>query len=528
MHAPELTTDHPATALKEAEARFGDSEALAFPHSGGRMTFSQWLEVATSLARGLKNLGLSPGDHVALLAENRLEWPVVQMAAALLGAVFVPLNTHYRQDDLAFALKHSDTRAVVTSRAFRSNNYLETLRRIRTELPALEHVIVLDGNDGAEISYRALLEAPGDPGFSPAPADGKSVGAMLFTSGTTGFPKATMLRHDGMMADAAGSAGRLAVGPGDRWTSIIPLFHCAGCIMNVLGCLQSAACYVGVPSFDPRQMFEVIEAEQCTLLSGVPTSFLAMLDHPDRAVFDLTSLRAGTCGGADCDPEILRRCAEQFPIQGLCQVYGQTETSTLAACPDHDDPKRLETAGEPLPGCEIRITDTQNGTPLPNDDVGQIEVRGVTTMSGYYNDEDATAAVLGNDGWLKTGDLGYLTGCGRLVVSGGRLRDMIIRGGENIYPAEIENLLQCHPAIRSVAVFAIPDRYYGEAVAAAILPAAEVTASELADYCKDRIARFKVPTSFYVAEGFPMTPSGKIKKAELRDMVDSGQLEQLS
>ncbi len=527
MTAPALIADHPATALKEAAARFGDREALAFPHSGGRMTFAEWLETATALAHGLTKLGLRAGDHVALLAENRLEWPVVQMAAALMGAVFVPLNTHYRQDDLAFALDHSDAGAVITSGAFRSNAYLETLRRIRKGLPRLEHVIALEDGGGDEIAYGDLLPRPNGTKFEFAPAEADSVGALLFTSGTTGFPKATMLRHDGMMADAAGSAGRLAVAPGDRWTSIIPLFHCAGCIMNMLGCLQSAACYVGLPAFDARDMFELIETEQCTLLSGVPTSFLAMLDHSERNQFDLTSLRAGTCGGADCDPEILHRCAEQFPIPGLCQVYGQTETSTLAACPAHDDPKRLETAGQPLPGCEIRITDTSDGTVLPACTVGQIEVRGIMTMSGYYNDEDATAETLGGDGWLKTGDLGSLTACGRLAVSGGRLRDMIIRGGENIYPAEIENLLQTHPSVRNVAVFAVPDTYYGEAVAAAILPAAKVSARALADYCKDRIARFKVPTSFFTVDRFPMTPSGKIKKVELRAMADDDRLELL-
>ncbi len=525
MPPPVLTADHPATALKAAAERFGDSEALAFPYSGGRLTFAEWLETATALARGLKGLGLSAGDHIALLAENRLEWPVVQLAAALMGAVFVPLNTHYRQDDLAFALNQSDARAVITSPAFRSNSYLETLRRIRADLPTLEHVIVLDGEVDAEISYRDLLNTVESPETALVSGDANSVGAMLFTSGTTGFPKATMLRHDGMMVDAAGSAERLAVGPGDRWTSIIPLFHCAGCIMNILGCLQSAACYVGVPAFDPQNMFEAIETERCTLMSGVPTSYLAMLDYPDRSRFDLSSLRAGTCGGADCDAGILRRCTEQFPMPGLCQVYGQTETSTLAACPGVDDPKRLETAGKPLPGCEIRITDTQDGTPLPATAIGQIEVRGIMTMAGYYKDDEATAELLDDSGWLKTGDLGSQTECGRLVVSGGRLRDMIIRGGENIYPAEIENLLQTHPAVRNVSVFAIPDTYYGEAVAAAVQPASDVEASELIDYCKDRIARFKVPTSIFTVDSFPMTPSGKIRKTELRAMAGDGRLE---
>lgn len=520
--------EHPVTALEQAAKRFGDSQALSFPLSDERLTFTIWHDRSQALAKGLLGLGLRPGDHIALLAENRIEWPVVQMAVAAMGGVLVPLNSHYRRDDLAFALTHADVRAVIASRSFRTNPYLQTLRELGTAIPDLQHIITLDAGDGDEPLLSDLIDSGRKATAAPEPQAPETVGALLFTSGTTGFPKATALRHSGMMANAAGSAARLNVRPGERWTSIIPLFHCAGCIMNLLGCLQAGAAYVGVPAFDPEHMFQVIEMERCSLLSGVPTSYLAMLDHPARRTHDLTSLRTGTCGGADCDPVILRRCAQEFPIPGLCQVYGQTEVSTLATCPAPDDANRFDTAGPPLPGARVRITDTRDGRPVTVGAIGQIEVSGTMTMIGYYRDEEASEQTLSSEGWLATGDLGFMTGDGNLVISGGRLRDMIIRGGENIYPAEIEALLQTHPNIQSVAVFAIEDDYYGEAVAAAVRLADTVTGMDLIDYCKHRIAHFKVPTRFYSINEFPMTSSGKIRKTELRDMARTGVLEVLA
>jgi fatty-acyl-CoA synthase len=324
-----------------------------------------------------------------------------------------------------------------------------------------------------------------------------------------------------MMMDAEGTADRLGLAKGDRWTSIVPLFHCAGCIMNILGCLQMGAAYVSVPSFDPETMFGTIESERCTFLTGVPTSYLAMLDHPARANYDLTSLKAGTCGGADCNPAILRRCAEEFPMPGLVQVYGQTEGATLFACPEAADPLRFETAGMALPGYELRICDPADGG------IGEIQARGPMVMQGYYKNSEATAETLLPDGWLRTGDLGYLRADGRLVIAGGRLRDMIIRGGENIYPAEIENTLQLHEAVAASAVFGLPDDYYGEIVAAAVRLSVDATATDLRAFCESRIAKFKAPQRFYQVENFPLTPSGKIRKVELRQLAIDGKLDAL-
>ncbi len=503
----------------------GDAPALRFPESNQSLSFSDWHTRSLRLAGGLMAMGLKPGDHLALLAENRVEWPLVQGAAALMGAVLVPLNTHYRREDLGFVLKQSQAKAIVLSPRFRSNDYLDHVQALRNSLPALEHVVLLDEQAPDCVTYAQLLEsAPPEclPEISP-----RDVGSLQYTSGTTGFPKGALLTHEGMLKNAFATATRLGLEPGDRWTSIIPLFHCAGCIMNLLGCLQSGAYYVGVSHFDPVLMFRLIESERCTVLTGVPTSYLAMLEHPERGRFDLSSLRTGTCGGADTDAEILRRCAEEFPIPQVVQVYGQTESSTLIACPRYDDPKRFETAGEPLEGYQVRITDVSTGKVLDTGQIGQIEARGVMTMRGYFEDEKATAETITKEGWLKTGDLGYLEPGGRLVIAGGRLRDLIIRGGENIYPVEIENHLRTHPAVMEVAVFGVSDRYYGEVVAAAVKLREPVDAAALAVHCAASIAKFKVPACWYAVDSFPMTSSGKIRKVALRKTAEGGRLEVL-
>ncbi|MFT3988227.1 AMP-binding protein [Aestuariivirga sp.] len=512
--------DHPWPALRRAAALWPDADALVFPHQGARYSFRRYHDEALALAAALSARGLKAGDHIALLAENRVEWPVVQMASAALGAVFVPLNTHYRKDDLAYALKQSDARALICSTSYRSNPYLENVTALRPELPLLQHVFTL------EEDYPQLIAEAHD--FTPAVADPASVAALLYTSGTTGFPKGALLSHRAMMMNARGAATRMGFRTGDRWTSIIPLFHCAGCIMNIEGALQFGGAYVGVPSFDPELMFKVIEAERCTFMSGVPTSYLAMLDHPARKQYDLSSLRAGSCGGADCNPDVLKRCAGEFPMPGLAQVYGQTEGATLFACPRHDDPLRWETAGEILPGYEVRIADPVSLALMPDGEIGEVQARGPMVMEGYYKKPEDTAETILPDGWLRSGDLGYLRPDGRLVVAGGRLRDMIIRGGENIYPAEIENVLQQHPAVAQIAVFAVKDDYYGEAVAAAVALAQDVKADDLRAFCSSRIAKFKSPAVIYKVKNFPLTPSGKIRKIELRQWAEEKRMDILA
>ena len=518
----------PGDALAHHAAARGDAEAMVFPQSGARLTYADWHGRATALARALLDLGLEPGDHIGILAESRIEWPVAQMAIALMGGVMVPLNTHYRLDDLRYALSHSETRCLFLSSAFRNNRYLEMAETLRGELDALETLITFDDATDTARAYADLLDAGADSNTALPEVSPDAVASLQYTSGTTGFPKGALLTHTGMLANAWGISGRLRVTEDDRWTSIIPLFHCAGCIMCVLGTVQRGSCYVGTPAFSPTEMFELMQDEKCTMLSGVPTSHIAMLDHPDRGKYDLSRLRAGTCGGADTDPDLLRDCAAQFPLPGVVQVYGQTEASTLISLADCKADERFDTCGPPLPGVEVRITDAETGAELPAGEIGQIETKGPMVMRGYFGNEEATRDTIGADGWMKTGDLGYLTPEGNIVVAGGRLRDMIIRGGENIYPVEIENLMRAYPAVNNIAVFGVPDRYYGEIVGAAVSLNAPATAEELQRFCDGRIAKFKIPAVIYGVEEFPMTASGKIRKTELQDLARDEQLTPLA
>ena len=509
----------PGDALTAQAANRPDAEAMVFPQSGMRMTFGEWHARSTALARALIDLGFSPGDHIAILAESRIEWPVAQLAIGLMGGVTVPLNTYYQRDDLGYALSQSNAKGLFLSSAFRNNRYLETVQDLRPEVPELRALIVFDGDHPGTESYDGLI-ANGSASETELPdVSPDAVASLQYTSGTMGFPKGALLTHAGMLANAWGISGRLNVTENDRWTSIIPFFHCAGCIMCILGTVQRGSCYVGVASFAPTEMFDIMQAEKCTMLSGVPTSHIAMLEHPDRPKYDLSTLRAGTCGGADTDPDLLRRCAAEFPLPGVVQVYGQTEASTLISLADCTAPERFDTCGLPLPGAAVRITDPETGAELPAGEIGQIETRGPMVMRGYYGNAEATAETVGSDGWMRTGDLGYLTPEGNIVVAGGRLRDMIIRGGENIYPVEIENMLRGHAAVSDIAVFGVPDHYYGEIVGAALSLGAETTAEELRAYCNGRIAKFKVPARFFRVDDFPLTASGKIRKTELREMA---------
>ena len=517
----------PQDALAHFAATTPSAIALSFPFSGGALSFAAWHAMSDALARGLMEAGVAPGTTIGLLAENRVEWPVVQLACAKLGSMMVPLNTHYRSEDLAYALTQSRAEVLILSRAFRSNAYLEMAQALQGRLPHLKMIVSLDPASGA-LQYAELV-ARGESSRIPFPEVTPGAAASLqYTSGTTGFPKGAVLSHAAMMRNGWNSFERLHAKAEDRYTSIIPLFHCAGCIFGILGALTHGARYVGVPAFDPENMFKVIAGERCTLLTGVPTSYLAMLRHPARGQYDLSSLRAGTCGGADCNVDVMKQCAEAFPMPGLAQVYGQTECGTIIALGDASDPERFETCGFPLDDLEVRATDTQTRAPMAPGELGQLEVRGRTLMDGYFENPTATADTIDAEGWLQTGDLGYVTAEGRVVVAGGRLRDMLIRVGENIYPVEIENVLARHPAIEDVAVLGVPDEFYGEVPVAVVKLRGTAPPDELSRFCGERIARYKVPARYYLTEAYPLTSSGKVRKQELREWIRAEKLSPLT
>jgi acyl-CoA synthetase (AMP-forming)/AMP-acid ligase II len=485
------------------------------------MNYGEWNAAVFDVARGLLEFGLRPGDHLALLAENRIEWPVVQMAAARAGLVLVPINTRYRRQELAYALKQSQSRGLVLSREFRSNKYLEMITELRPELPRLEYVFLLGSNEQDCIAYEHLLSSGGKSKMHLPELRGEDIAALIYTSGTTGFLKGALLTHLGMLANGFGTARRLGL------LSMVPLFHSAGCVGSIYVSLAAGACYIGLQALDPVDVFQLIDSENATAVVGITTGYLAMLEHPRRREFDLTTLRIGTVGGSDVDPSLMRRCAEQFPLPGIVQVYALTEASTVVTCSSPEDPDRFDTAGLPLPGAEIRIADPLTCKCLPPGQVGEVQVRGVMVMSTYFDNPEATREALVEGGWLRTGDLGFLRPDGKLIMSGGRLKDMIIRGGENIYPVEIEMVLSQHPAVAEVAVFGLRDAFYGEVVAAAVRCKEATRAAHLARFCNERLAKFKVPTAYYRVDNFPMTTSGKIRKAELQEMAGKRLIEEL-
>jgi len=519
----------PYQALLDCVARFPDQEALVFPETGRRLSFAQWLDDVNALANALRQVGIHAGEAVAIWAENRIEWSIAQVAIAAIGAVLVPVNTHFREDDVRHVLTHAGVAAILMSERFRANEYLLMIDAIRPHLGGLRVAVCFDelpASSVGTLSYAHLLREHRAQPVDPWRWNARDCASIQYTSGTTGRPKGAALCFDGMLSNARGTIERLGVVPGDRWTSIIPLFHCAGCIMNSLAALLAGATYVGISAFDAGRMLKLIEDERCTVLTGVPTSYLAMLNHPERADFDLTSLRTGTCGGADCDPALLERCAREIPMPGLVQVYGQTEASTLIALDDASSPQRFRTAGLPLTGMEVRVTEVHTRMPLDAGEVGQIEVRGPMVMLGYHDDPVETARTIDSDGWMQTGDLGCLRQDGRLELAGGRLRDVIIRGGENVYPVEVENMLRAHPAIREIAVFAVPDHYYGEIVAAAIESDMPLTPSDLKQFCRGKIAGFKHPSKVFSVSEWPLTSSGKIIKRQLQAAVREGRLKE--
>ena len=517
--------DTPVTALAAVARRSPNKDAFVFLEAS--LSFGDWNDKSKALAQALLDLGFAPGDNIAILAQNSIHWPIVQLAVAKAGMVLVPLNTHYKLEDLTYALVHSQARAVFFTPAFRSNKYLELVREAARHSKHLRRKIVIGGHADGCLSIEDLI-AEGAASNTALPAiQGEDNAAIIYTSGTTGFPKGVILTHQGVMADGCAVFSRLKIGSEDRITSIVPMFHSASFCVAIPGCLAAGSTFLGLEAFDAVEMFEVIERHRATVHVAVPTSLRIMLEHPRRSEFDLSSLRVGTCGGADVEPELLRRCAVEFPIPGLVQAYGLTESTGLACCPEPGDPDRFETAGRPLPDYSVRIADSESGAILGKDAIGEVQIKSPSIMRGYFANDGETLKAIDADGWLKTGDLGQIRRDGKLVLSGGRLKDMIIRGGENIYPAEVERVLLSHPAVSEVAVFGIKHDHFGEIVAAAVR-GGDVTAAELANHCASRIAKYKIPAKYFRTEAFPLTPSGKIRKVALREMVADGKLDGLA
>lgn len=534
--------------------RFPDREAVVSLPQDLRLTYAELANAVDRLARGMLAMDIHKGDRIGVWSTNNIEWLLVQMATARIGAVLVNINPAYRPRELAYALQQSEVQGLFTIPCYRTSNYIAMLLEAMPELegasrtlnskafPALRRVVVYDPIDSAQTerphpgftTWQEVLAAAGTVPVDTLESmtstlDMDDAINIQYTSGTTGFPKAVVLTHHNILNNAYFSAHAMHFTEADRLCVPVPFYHCFGMVLANLLCLSVGACIV-IPCehFDALPVLQAVAAEKCTAIHGVPTMFIAELEHPRFEEFDLSSLRTGIMAGAPCPPALMTRVLEEMHCAEILIGYGETEASPITHLTSRDDDveRRVKTVGTNLPYQEVKVVDLKSGKTLPIEQVGEICFRGYHIMKGYYGNPEATREAVDQNGWLHSGDLGSMDAEGYVRITG-RLKEMIIRGGENIYPREIEDFIFTHPKVAEVAVFGVPDEYYGEEVVAWIQLHAGETASaqEIQEFCKGKIAHFKIPKRIQFVKEFPMTVTGKLQKFQMREMVLGQQLE---
>lgn len=525
--------------LEQVAKERPEHEAVVYPDRGLRYTYGQFDDLCKQVAKGFMKLGIQKGEHMAIWATNRPEWVTAQFATGKMGAVLVTVNTNYRTAELEYLLKQSDSTTLILMESFRGTSYIDMIYEIVPELkasqpgclqsetlPFLKNVIVMGetrypgmflwsdvvalGDEVQDEELTARLDSL-DPG---------DVINMQYTSGTTGFPKGVMLTHLNLVNNAINIASCMKLTYSDRMCIPVPFFHCFGCVLGTMTCVTVGATMVPLQEFDVLSVLQAVQNEKCTALHGVPTMFIAELNHPEFDKFNLSSLRTGIMAGSPCPIEVMKAVVEKMGAKEITIVYGQTESSPGITQTRTDDPieLRVSTVGYALPNVKVKIIDPSTGEEAPRGVQGELCTRGYHVMKGYYKNPEATASAIDSDGWLHTGDLAVMNENGYCKITG-RLKDMIIRGGENVYPREIEEFLYTHPKVLDVQVVGIPDEKYGEEIMAwvRLKEGERATAEEIRDFCRERISRFKVPRYIEFCSEFPMTASGKIQKFKLRD-----------
>ena len=527
--------------LDEISAKYPDNDGLIYPQRNLRYSYQQFNEVCRQAAKGFLKMGIRPGDHIAIWATNYPEWVITMFAAAKMGAVLVTVNTNYKIFEAEYLLKQSDTMTLVMINGLKDTNYVEIINELCPELknskpgemkcerlPYLKNVIYLDDdtpegmfhwNDVIEMGKQVPDEELDKIQRSIKKDD---VVNMQYTSGTTGFPKGVMLTHHNILNNGYYIGECMKFTHKDRLCINVPFFHCFGCVLAVMACVTHGTTMVPVDVYSPTKVLRTIQEEKCTAVHGVPTMYIFMLEHPDFKKYDLSSLRTGIMAGSPCPIKVMRQVIDEMGMKEITISYGQTEASPVVTMTTTDDSieKRVSTVGKKMPGAEVKITDPETGETLPQGQKGEFCCRGYFVMKGYYKMEEATKAVIDEDGWLHTGDLAIEDEDGYYIIDG-RIKDMIIRGGENIYPREIEELYYTNPKIKDVQVVGVPSEEFGEEVMAFIVLKEDETMDEeeARNFVRQNMARHKVPSYVAFIDQLPMTASGKIQKFKLRDMA---------
>ncbi len=527
-------------AFRKTVERYGDNEALVARHQGLRYTYAQLAELVDRAARGLLALGIEKGDRVGIWSPNNAEWVVTQFATARMGAILVNINPAYRQHELEYALQQSGVKLLITAPGFRTHDYRATIASIVPELersrrgalqaqrlPELRGVVLLGGESAPgmmawdELLERASAVRQEELEARTAHLQFDDPINIQYTSGTTGYPKGATLSHHNILNNGFFIGEWMRLTPKDRLCIPVPLYHCFGMVLGNLACVTHGSTMVyPAESFDALSVLQTVQEERCTALHGVPTMFIAELGHPDFARFDLSTLRTGIMAGSPCPVEVMKQVNTKMHMTEVTICYGMTETSPVSfqTRPDDDTERRVSTVGAVHPHVEAKVVDPATGEVVPRGTPGELLTRGYLVMLGYWGNEAATREAIDRARWMHTGDLAVMREDGYLNIVG-RIKDMIIRGGENVYPREVEEFLYTHPKIADVQVIGVPDPKYGEEVMAWVrLKEGETaTEEEIRDFCRGKIASYKIPRYVKFVDSFPMTVTGKIQKFKMRE-----------
>jgi fatty-acyl-CoA synthase len=509
--------------LERTIERFGEREALVSCAQGLRYTYSELGAAVDELARALAAAGLGRGDRLGIWSPNCAEWTLVQYATAKLGVILVNINPAYRTSELHYALTQSGCRMLIAAPAFKTSDYRAMVEQVRGELPELERVVFLDSADWSQLLADAAEIAQDELAVREAELSALDPINIQYTSGTTGFPKGATLTHRNILNNG------FFVGEGCRYTHEdrvcipVPFYHCFGMVMGNLACTSHGATMViPAPAFDPEATLAAASTERCTSLYGVPTMFIAMLGAPDFGRYGLDALRTGIMAGSPCPAEVMKRVIERMHMSEVGICYGMTETSPVSTQTAFDDPlpKRVGTVGRVQQHLEVKLVDPGSGETVARGQSGELCTRGYSVMTGYWNDPQRTAETIDGDGWMHTGDLASMDSEGYVSIVG-RIKDMVIRGGENVYPREVEEFLYAHPAVADVQVVGVPDQRYGEELMAWIIPkaGADLDRESIRAFCQGEIAHYKIPRYVKLVPEFPMTVTGKVQKFKLREQA---------